>query len=289
VRTELRIAANGRDQTISRFLAEAGINLALFRLLEEPPPDVSEEEEDFRQGQIHEEHLPTGRVRYSAVNESGKINLQVVPRELLELFLLHHGLENQEVEIVSDSLLDWQDPDDLHRLHGAEADFYLNLEEPYHPRNGPIQDPAEFFLVRGTGPLQGRFAPEDVFTVHNPGGRINFNSLTPAMLDFLVAGDQLGKQAYREAQALHAALDEEMAREILGEERFELLRDFLTYESGRWNPYYTVEAIGEALSLAEEHAGDGELSRERPGVRIKARVRVIGSVIHYLSWTEERV
>jgi general secretion pathway protein K len=286
VRTELKIAANEQTREVSRFLSEAGINLALFRLSRDfPPESADDEEEKFRHGHLYEDQLPTGLVRYLVVSESGKINLHNAPRPLLTLFLQHHGLGPEEIEIVIDSLFDWQDSDDLRRLHGAEAEYYLGLEEPYLPRNGPIQDPAEFFLVRGAGMLKGRFPPEDIFTSHNPGNRINFNSLTPAMLDFLMGGDSLRKEAYQEARRLFATLDEELALEIMGEERFEELRDYLLYERPRRNPHYTIEASGLAGDFGEEQ----EQGREGSGYKIKARVRIIGSVIHYLSWVEDQV
>jgi general secretion pathway protein K len=282
VRTEIRIAGNGKNRAVSQLLSEAGINLALFRLLGDSPlEDETGEHEKCLAGHIYENNLPTGKVRYLAVNESGKIDLNTAPRQLLELFFQFHGLEMEEIEIIIDSIMDWRDSDDLHRLHGAESEFYQNLDGPYIARNGPLQDPAEFFLIRGTGMLRGRLAPEDVFTVHNAGSKINFASLNPAMLDFLVDGDTARNWAYRQAQELDAAFDENTAGEILGEERFELLQNFLNYESS--NPYYSIEATG----LAGDSELEGEQEGERPGIKIKSRIRIIGSVVHYLSWMED--
>ena len=83
-------------------------------------------------------------------------------RQLLKLFLEYHELEPDQVVTVVDSLLDWRDSDDLHRLNGAEKETYEALEPPYIPRNGKIMDPAEFFLIHGTDMLVDRFTADGV-------------------------------------------------------------------------------------------------------------------------------
>jgi general secretion pathway protein K len=235
----------------------------------------------FLPGQVYENELPTGRTRYSAVNESGKIGLNTAPRPLLELLLQYLQLDAGEVEMIIDSLMDWRDSDDLHRLQGAESEFYLNLDEPYIPRNGPLQDPAELFLIRGAGTLRDRLVPEDLFTVHNAGGGINFNNLTPALLDFLVEGDRLKEEAYRQALEMHGNLNKDKALEILGEERYELLEQFLSFDSR--NPYFTIDSVG----IAGDGGEQAEQEQDRAGIRTKVRIRIIGSVVHYLSWMED--
>jgi hypothetical protein len=293
VRAELRIAANGKNRTVSAFLAEAGINASLFWLVGDKPL-VSEtgEEQQFLEGYLYEAELPTGTMRYLAVNETGKIDLNGAPPELLKLFLEYQGFDDEQIATLVDSLQDWRDTDDLHRLNGAESEFYQNLDDPYVARNGAIEDPSELLLIKGADPLRGRLAPEEVFTVYNVTGKINFNSLTPAMLDFLVGGDPDRKESYREAQELYGTLNQAMAMEILGEERYSLLQLFLSYESRQHafaqNSYYSIEATGYAGVPGEEEREERK-GRERPGIKTRALVRVIGSTVHYLSWREEYV
>ena len=43
-------------------------------------------------------------------------------------------------------------PNELHRLHGAESDFYLALPVPYRARNANLQDAAELLQIRGVTP-----------------------------------------------------------------------------------------------------------------------------------------
>ncbi len=91
-------------------------------------------------------------VRYGLENESARLNLAVLPRwderspgsarwALMKL----PGMTPP----VADALLDWIDADDRPREHGAEADYYAELDPPYAPRNGVPVSLAELLLVKG--------------------------------------------------------------------------------------------------------------------------------------------
>jgi len=281
VRTEQRIAANAKDRDRAAILAEAGINLALFRIMDRPV-DLEAEDEYGRlvAGREYTHSLKGGLVRYYAANESGKIDLNVADPRLLELFLRHRKLTMEQAGVVIDSLLDWRDPDNLLRFNGAEQEYYMHLPEPYIPRNGRIEDPAEFFLLRGTDLLAGNFQAEEVFTVHNHEKGININSLTPAMLDFIVEGDEARRQAYHEARQLQATLNAAMVRRILGEGRFAELAPFLRYEEGAASLFYTITATGQA------GVPGGAENKVGPGLTVNALVRILANGYQILSWQE---
>jgi len=67
------------------------------------------------------------------------------------------------------AILDWLDPDDdtggsssgsYNCDGGAERDYYTQLDEPYEPRNGPLESIGELRLVRGMTPqIFRRIAP----------------------------------------------------------------------------------------------------------------------------------
>ena len=48
--------------------------------------------------------------------------------------------------------MDWRDPDKLHRLNGAEDDYYLSLRVPYKAKNGNFETIDELLLVKGMTP-----------------------------------------------------------------------------------------------------------------------------------------
>lgn len=268
VRTELAVSHNIKARVAGHFLAEAGLSLGLFRLLDRPldvPPLGAEEDWDgFYEGYEYEVYLPKGKVTYYVTSEAGKIDLNSSPQALIELFLQYQlGEENEEqISTVIDSLLDWKDPDNDHHLNGVETDFYEGLSDPYIARNGKIEDPAEFFLINGTRPMIGKFAPSEVFTVSNLGGKINFNSLTPAMLDFLTGGDKEKAAAYREAKyEFKGQLTAAVAAEILGEQ-FEKFQPYLTYGASN-NPFYMIVGTGYA-GVEQDETVEGEEEDARP-------------------------
>lgn len=281
VRTEQRIAANIKERERAAILAEAGFNIALFRLMDKPVALEAERAYGLLvPGQQYTHPLKDGQVRYYAANESGKIDLNAADPRLLALFLRHWRLSMEQVEVVLDSLLDWRDPDNLLRVNGAEQEYYMRLSEPHIPRNGRIEDPSEFFLIRGAGMLAGKFSAPDVFTVHNQGKGINVNSLTPAMLDFIVDGDDSRRQAYHDARQLHDTLDAAMIRQIIGENRFAELEPFLLYGAGTSSLFYTITATGEA------GVPGGAENTFGPGITINALVRVLANGYQLLSWQE---
>ncbi|MFO7760094.1 MAG: type II secretion system protein GspK [Desulfobia sp.] len=279
VSTELKIAHNKKKREKELSLAQAGLNLAIFRLLDTPLQDLGHEWDSFLQGRKYEAYLPNGRAAYFVVNESGKIDLNHFDREFLDLFLKYMEVEAEDREVIVDSLLDWQDKDDLHRLNGAEQDYYAGLRDPYIPRNGNLMDPEEFFLVRGAEKLAGRFRARDIFTVHNRRQKVDFNNLTPVMLDFFVEGDSLKKKAYIETRHMQGALGAPQARRILGDARYEQLAPFLTYSSA--SRYYSIISRGEA-GITE----DGDQHYSGAAMEIYVLIRKRGGRIKYFAWDE---
>ena len=257
VRTELKISHNIKARISGHFLAEAGVSLGLFRVLgdrplDEPTIGAEEDWEEFYHGYEYDVYIPAGKVSYYVTSETGKIDLNKSAQGLIELFLeFHLGEDEEQINDIVQSLLDWKDSDDLYRDldgRGAESETYGELEDPYIARNGQIQEPSEFFLINATEPLFGKFIPNEVFTVHNTKGKINFNSLTPAMLDFLCGGDQARVDAYREAKKEFGGhITSSVAAEILGESQYALFQQYLDTSTKAQNlstDYITVVGKG---------------------------------------------
>ncbi|MFZ5774068.1 MAG: general secretion pathway protein GspK [Thermodesulfobacteriota bacterium] len=281
VRTEYRIALHAQERNRAALLAESGINIALFRLLDRPVDLTAEEEFGAMvAGREYRHRLNGGQVVYHAANESGKIDLNSADPQLLALFLRYQGLTMEQAAVIGDSLQDWRDNDTMARLNGAEQEYYMHLPEPYQPRNGAMEDPSEFFLLRGTAPLAGRFAAGEVFTIHNSAKKINVNSLTPAMLDFLVNGDQARREAYLAARQGLPALNAAATQQILGPERFAELEPFLAYEDGAASLYYTITATG------LPGAGEGRQASSPAGLTVQALVRLLANGYQILAWQE---
>ncbi|MBI5758850.1 MAG: general secretion pathway protein GspK [Planctomycetales bacterium] len=93
-------------------------------------------------------------IRFGLIDESSKLNLN----SLLKLGVDDTTARNMLMQIsgmteeIADAILDWIDPDDTSREFGAESEYYLTLNPPYEPTNGPLQSFDELLLVRGMTP-----------------------------------------------------------------------------------------------------------------------------------------
>lgn len=177
MRTEVNITRNFKEEVQSYYLARAGIALALAEILSpEVQGDYAKEDQlvfklkGEATGYLAEgENVPTlspqrdnislgaGTVSYRIMDEDGKINLNSLMagteqhREILH-DLLYKGAGMQmgtERDIIVDSILDWMDKDDLHKLNGVEDDYYQGLDPGYDCKDGPFDTVDELLLVQG--------------------------------------------------------------------------------------------------------------------------------------------
>jgi general secretion pathway protein K len=180
MRREAESAANFKQEALARYTAIAAINEAILSVdafngkvdsTEENPDDSKhklsfhdQDEEhpglkvirtliegrgEWVQGHLYGAAYPDYEVR--AVDETGKIALNAgeVNENVLQQILLNLGYDDLTASIVSDSILDWRDDDDLHRAEGAEDDYYRGLDRPYPCKDAPFDSIEELLLVRG--------------------------------------------------------------------------------------------------------------------------------------------
>ena len=203
MRTEVNTTRNFKEDVESYYLAKAGIQLAFAELLkkgrfhsmhpefgfitgvpltsETEAKDALQEQEEFSDFEIIERiDIPLGRgtVSYAITDENGKVNLNSATREILIKVLSASGMEIGEAQdIVADSILDWIDKDDDHRLNGAESDFYQNQYPSYAAKNDLFDSLDELLKVRGvTEDLLYGLSEEDTASGVQPAyiGLINF-------------------------------------------------------------------------------------------------------------------
>jgi hypothetical protein len=106
------------------------------------------------------------------------------------------------------------------------------------------------------------------------------------MLDFLTEGDPEKIQAYREAQELYIRLSGIHALEILGDERYALLKPFLGFSSSNNNYYFIVsEGRNVYTSLDNETLN----TQNEAGIKISILAEVTKIKYTYLSWKEDTI
>lgn len=265
MRTEVNITRNFKEMTESYYIAEAGLNRAVIELIKNggKPFVTTDEDQDTEatkkiKWRINFEN-PTipyadGQFEVRIENEYGKINLNRADKALLRAMLGQFDLEDTEKDIIVDSILDWRDKDDLHRINGAEKDYYLSLENPYPCKNGDFDSVEELLLVRGVTSDIFYGGLKDMLTVYPdlPAGkkgintpktqsRVNINSAPsqllrslPGMTDELVQSFM----EYRKEKDITSMTD---LFSILGAEVYQAVTPFVTLETV---PYYTIKSMG---------------------------------------------
>ena len=89
-------------------------------------------------------------------------------------------------EILTDSLIDWLDPDSESRgANGAELDYYLGLESPYKSANGLLTSSSELSLIRGYTPEAIEQLRDFVCVLPDSNTAININTASSEVLESL--------------------------------------------------------------------------------------------------------
>jgi type II secretory pathway component PulK len=196
MRLEALTATNFRSALSETWLAEAAYQRATAEIL----PDALAHELNlngllmFRRARLGIPTVPErtdlraglGRFSYRLTDESARLNLNRASREVLDRLLQEADVEKSDRDVILDSILDWRDPNDEHRLNGAESDYYLALPVPHRSKNADFDSVDELLQVRGVtrALLYGRGEmpglAEHLTTVGN--GAINVNTVSPVVL-----------------------------------------------------------------------------------------------------------
>ena len=193
VREEGMATQRYAQETEGYYLALAGFQQGVYQLLRQSPQAGqarAQQASDLFEGDWKTGTLGDGTYEVRFIDEAGKFNLNRADDTLLRTVFTNLGIDPQQVNILTDSILDWRDEDDAHRMNGAENDYYLGLSPPYTARNGPFDSVEDLQWVRGVTPElfygeEGRPGLKDIFTVDSPAG-VNLRTASPAVCVALV-------------------------------------------------------------------------------------------------------
>ena len=297
IRTEVDAARNVVHQKQSFYLARAGIEYAVYRILET-------QSAFFQSQQVQEqgfEQIPevlTGSLRLQLYgggaevqisDESGKLNVNLAPNHLIYNLMLMVGIEPGEADIIADSIEDWRDTDDFYHPNGAESDYYRSLEPSYQAKDGPFDVPEELLLVRGITPeiFYGKKGLTDA------GERVEFYGLQNYLTTFTNVNHINVNSASAPVLAAIPGLDFGTALQIVELRRQAPFRE--PTEIMQWIPGLPTEVAAYLAVLRTNIytvVSDGRLKDSDVTSRIKAVIRVNGvgkKGYSVLYWNESNV
>jgi general secretion pathway protein K len=168
-------------------LAMAGVELAVYKLTQNPNARPPQGRFAFRLG--------NAQVAVDFRSESGRIDLNFAPKQLLVGLFAVLGYEEETAEDFADRVIAWRTP--ASGVADSEAFLYRTAGKSYGPRRGPFQHVNELGLVLGMTPDLVEHALPYV-TVYSGQAEVNvFNAapevlatlpgLTPARIQLLLA------------------------------------------------------------------------------------------------------
>lgn len=203
MRLEARATRNYKDGVVAAHLAEAGLHSALREIAGQGTLVAEGDdglltfytaERSALKRLPREGTLGQGEYAYRITDEAARINVNTVASPRLDRLLQLLGLEKQERDVIVDSVQDWRDDNEEHRVNGAESeDHYLKLPVPYRARNADIESIDELLQIKGITPalLHGtaeRPGLADVVTVvggTTGPGSVNINTASKLVLTAL--------------------------------------------------------------------------------------------------------
>jgi general secretion pathway protein K len=271
MRTRVNITRNLKETTQAYYIAVAGLNTAIFKMVEQqlmPPPAASTDDDTQEETavalRVNTDIPPVpfgeGEFKVWIENEAGKININQADQRVLQMMLAGFDLDDQQKAGIVDSILDWRDADDLHRLNGAEDDYYASLPNPYECKDADFESVEELLLVKGVTPEIFYGGLEDMITVFaadssktgrrtsrtrraskTAGYGLNINAISPQLWASLPGMTEEAITAiteYRKEKDFRSVAE---LRELVGPDVYVAVSRYLSVET---LPYYTVRSIG---------------------------------------------
>ena len=163
MKIETRLAANTNDDEQFYWIGRGGVERACWWLALEGNQPFSSTQQYWNHGpgdgpetngilageSLDNFQIGEGTVSLTMTEQESKININTADGPLLQQALTTMGADANDISVVSDSILDWIDPDDNTRPAGAESDYYLGLTPSYYAKNAPIDNLDELQLVKG--------------------------------------------------------------------------------------------------------------------------------------------
>jgi general secretion pathway protein K len=195
---EAGILSHAHERAKALALAEGGVNYAML-MLSLPDPKQRWQAD----GTPYVWQVEGARVRIRIMDEGGKVDLNAAQEPTLKA-VFKFAVGNEELAAaLADAVIDWRDPDDLKRAHGAEAEDYQARKLTSLPQNRNFLIMDELRGVMGITPELYR-KMESWFTLYTGEDGLNPAKASREILLPLMGGDVAAVEAFL-MQRLQAA------------------------------------------------------------------------------------
>ena len=234
-RIEIMTAGNVRSMEKSYYIARAGMESAIYQIIQKRmTPSVQtvggdEEPDQVDLGKVTGS-FDDGLWLVNVQDESGKININTVSEQQLDLLIRAAGIEDPDAGILTDSILDWRGgADDTPRTNGAKNDYYMSLNPPYMAKNGRFDAVEELLMVRGMtrdyfygkperaqdGTVEYKYGLSRFFTVYTTRDQVNVNhAALPVLLSIPGMSPDAAQMIFERRRIEPFRATAEVAREI---------------------------------------------------------------------------
>ena len=114
---EAGILSHAHERSKAQALADGGVSYAMM-MLSLPDPKLRWQAD----GTPYVWQVEGARVRIRIMDEGGKIDVNAAQEQTLKTVFKFLAGNEELAEQLSDAIMDWRDPDDLKRTHGAEIE-----------------------------------------------------------------------------------------------------------------------------------------------------------------------
>ncbi len=163
-------------QTQAHYAAEAGLMRAAYGL-QDPVAKLRW----IGDGRPYTFHYDNATIWLSAIDESGKVDLNTATPEVLQALFHATGMKPADAQVLADRVVDWHSPVSLGDEADTERAKYVGAGREYGPRHGSFASIEELQMVLGiTSALYRQLAP--VVTIWSGTASPNPNTAPPLAL-----------------------------------------------------------------------------------------------------------
>jgi general secretion pathway protein K len=204
MRLEATSVRSYKETLIAAHLAEAAVEQAVREIAGDVAFAATDDDGTltfYRRDRLALKRLPRtnvplgeGHFTYRLTDEEGRLNLNAATPERIDRLLQALGIDKIDRDKINDSLQDWRDGNEEHRLNGAESeDTYLQLPLPYRSKNAAFDSITELLQVKGVTPAlfngtDGKPGLSAYVTAKSP-GQVNLNTAPCVVLKAVGFGE----------------------------------------------------------------------------------------------------